>query len=338
LGVGAQKSGTTWLSHNLRQHPEIWVPEIKEVHYFDDRIKDPANPVVRLRRKLFGKETLDRRWRRFARTQAARHLEGFSWRELSWDLKYFLGTPGDGWYASLFEAGGGRVVGEITPAYSTLGPEAVSRVHGLMPEARIVFMMRSPVERAWSQATGRFHRSNRRGDDESTRQAKLRRHFDTERSRLRTGYLRTLETWASFYPEERIFVGFLEDVRFFPDRLLRSLYEFVNVDPSFKPPGMDQRVHVRSVGRVPSEPIVYLAQEYREEIAGLAERFGGHASFWHFCAEQLIEDPPEESIAYPLWDSGMWEEWVGGAGPGPDARPGYGSGTLASFRAARPGP
>ncbi len=105
------------MSHNLRQHPGIWVPEIKEVHYSDDRIEDPTNAVLRLRQKVFGNAALDRRWRRFARTQAGRHLRGFSWREVFWDLRYFLGRPGDGWYASLFEAGGDRVIGEITPAY-----------------------------------------------------------------------------------------------------------------------------------------------------------------------------------------------------------------------------
>ena len=35
LGIGAQKSGTTWLHVNLQLHPEIFMPEQKELHYFD---------------------------------------------------------------------------------------------------------------------------------------------------------------------------------------------------------------------------------------------------------------------------------------------------------------
>lgn len=35
LVIGAEKSGTTWLKHNLRAHPEIFVPAQKEVHFFD---------------------------------------------------------------------------------------------------------------------------------------------------------------------------------------------------------------------------------------------------------------------------------------------------------------
>ena len=37
LGIGAQKAGTTWLWENLRRHPEIFVPDKKELHYFDNK-------------------------------------------------------------------------------------------------------------------------------------------------------------------------------------------------------------------------------------------------------------------------------------------------------------
>ena len=45
VGIGAQKAGTTWLGHNLQLHPEIWMPKIKELHYFNERIDDPKNPL-----------------------------------------------------------------------------------------------------------------------------------------------------------------------------------------------------------------------------------------------------------------------------------------------------
>lgn len=35
LVIGAEKSGTTWLKHVLREHPEIFVPSEKELHFFD---------------------------------------------------------------------------------------------------------------------------------------------------------------------------------------------------------------------------------------------------------------------------------------------------------------
>ena len=35
IGIGAQKSGTSWLFKNLRKHPQLYFPETKEIHFFD---------------------------------------------------------------------------------------------------------------------------------------------------------------------------------------------------------------------------------------------------------------------------------------------------------------
>jgi len=35
IGIGAVKSGTTWLSDNLNKHPDIFIPEKKELQYFN---------------------------------------------------------------------------------------------------------------------------------------------------------------------------------------------------------------------------------------------------------------------------------------------------------------
>ena len=34
FGIGAQKSGTTWLYAYLKEHPQVFMPEIKELNYF----------------------------------------------------------------------------------------------------------------------------------------------------------------------------------------------------------------------------------------------------------------------------------------------------------------
>jgi hypothetical protein len=33
--IGAPRAGTTWISKNIREHPEIFLPKIKELHFFD---------------------------------------------------------------------------------------------------------------------------------------------------------------------------------------------------------------------------------------------------------------------------------------------------------------
>ncbi len=42
IGIGAMKSGTTWLACALREHPDIFIPLQKEIHYFNKKFdSDP---------------------------------------------------------------------------------------------------------------------------------------------------------------------------------------------------------------------------------------------------------------------------------------------------------
>src|SRR5918993_1208823 len=186
-------------------------------------------------------------------------------RELLWDLKYYMRPYDDNWYVSVFGPSQGRVTGEITPAYSALDKGRVARVHGLAPEARIIFMMRNPIERLWSQAVMSFDKAER-GSAGSASEKKLLRRIGHASFRSLTDYLRTLDTWRLFYPGERIFVGFLEDVHFFPDDLLQTVYGFLGVDPYFRPSGPEKKVHVRSENSMPGGVAIRLAQNYRWQI------------------------------------------------------------------------
>ena len=246
IGIGAQKAGTTWLYRNLQAHPEVWMPPIKEIHYFDEKVDLEGGLVSRIR----GDRPADKRWRRQIVTLLRRPLGVVSSGELPWDLKYFLGAPNDGWYASLFEPGLGKTTGEMTPDYAILNKQDVARVHALMPRAKIVFMMRNPIERPWSVANMGLRIRGKSMEDVTIKS--FLRKARNRRVRRMTDYLRAIDTWGSFYPPERIFVGFLEDVHFFPEELLASVYGFLGVDPSAANGVIRQKIHTGSVEAMPS--------------------------------------------------------------------------------------
>ena len=322
IGIGAQKAGTTWLARNLAPHPEIHMPR-KEVHYFDRKIREKSNAITR----FLGKTRNDEQWRRHLRRVPSQLKKDPSFEQLRWNYRFFFRPYDDLWYSQVFEPKKGKISGEITPAYSAIDRERVAHVHELMPDAKILFMMRSPIERPWSAMD---MRTRIRGESiEELKDRKFYRRFDGRGSRLRTEYSRTLENWGAFYPQDQLFVGFLEDVHLFPERLLKDVYAFLGVDPTFEPPGAGRKVHSGKQETIPTRFAVHLAKGYRDEIQRLADRFGGHASFWLYGANRLIEDPPdEEHIPYPLYASPLWEEWTAGNGPGPDERPRYSSGTF----------
>ena len=331
LIIGAQKAGTTWLHRNLQAHPGIWMPKEKELHYFDEKTKNKSSLVDRLR----GERAMDQRWRRQIRRQVGRYRQSFKLRNVAWDLNYFLRPYNDGWYASLFRQGRGRVTGEATPDYSIVGRDAVAHVREIMPKAKIIFMTRNPIERAWSQVLMDL-RDKPNADDMPEKE--LRRRFASKRSRLLTDYLRTLDNWGAFFPEEQIFVGFLEDVHFYPNRLLRRLYAFLKVETNTEYRVIKRKIHSRDVETMPTRAATHLAKAYLEDAGRLDETFGGYASFWRFSAERLAEDPPEEErIAYPLYESPLWEEWAAQRGGGPEPGTPEGealSGRLSSLRTA----
>lgn len=325
IGIGAQKCGTTWLHRNLRAHPDIHMPH-KEVHYFDWRIHDRSNALTR----LFGRRDADAQWRRRVKRALTQTFKNPSREELIRNYRFYMRSYDDDWYASLFETGEGKVAGEITPGYSALERGGIAHVFELMPEAKIVFMMRNPVERVWSNAVMSFDKV-RKASVGSVPDDQLFRKLERKGARKRTDYLGTLQNWGTFYSEDRIFVGFLEDVRFRPRELLGALYAFLGVDPSFAPPRPSKKVHTRSADEMPTRVAEHLARAYRDEIAQLSERFDGYASFWAYCAERLIENPPEgDTLPYPLWESAAWQEWVAASEGASDRHP-LQSGPLSSL-------
>lgn len=72
LCIGAQKAGTTWLHTNLTQQKDLWLPPIKEIHYFDYR--ENYFPLA-LKDQLFGNHPRNRRWRRIAKNRLKLNLK-----------------------------------------------------------------------------------------------------------------------------------------------------------------------------------------------------------------------------------------------------------------------
>jgi hypothetical protein len=153
LGIGAPRSGTSWLWENLRHHPEIWMPYRKELHYFDRSTSYPSpshlsqpSPLKR----LFGLSEPSHRYRRILAKSAHDVLRQPSVSRASWYLNYLFGHYDDEWYASLFAQGAGKLKGEVTPAYAILKSEDVANIHSLMPDIKLIYLMRNPIERSWS--------------------------------------------------------------------------------------------------------------------------------------------------------------------------------------------
>jgi hypothetical protein len=106
--VGAANSGTTSLYRYLKQHSDVFMPALKEPHYFAQ-----VNPAHE-----------QRYLRTIIRDEAA--------------------------YLRLFrKAEGYKAIGEASPSY-LWDVKAPERIGSVIPDAKIIILLRDPVERAYS--------------------------------------------------------------------------------------------------------------------------------------------------------------------------------------------
>jgi hypothetical protein len=205
-----------------------------------------------------------------------------NWRTLRWNLRYYLGNCDDRWYLSLFEPGSGALCGEITPSYSILNHEDVARVRALLPQVKILFLVRNPIERAWSQVRFEWTRGRFQGIDDP---AKVSAFLEAPEQSLRSDYTRTLDTWRAHFPGGQVFIGFYDDIAARPDALLGEVCAFLNLEPCR---AENERVNASKEKSMPPEVARQLAGKYLGELRQLAERLGSHAQTWLREAEAIL--------------------------------------------------
>lgn len=285
LGIGAQKAASTWLYGCLRAHPRLWLPPIKELHYFTHRVEDLHSGIgARLR----GKDWVNRRLRRMVKPRLLADLRALDPALLRWDLRFFLGRRSDGWYESLFHAGSSRVTGEITPEYALLSADEVGRVRDAFPNLKILFLMRDPIDRGWSQVR---MLARLRGLSLLSEEAALALARDPA-VLGRSDYRATLEAWGRHFPPERIFTGFLEEVRADPRALLSRIFDFLGVptDDSVLSRDLYRVVHEGAPRPMPAVVERELARTCIEDLRVLEERFGHPVSAWRERAERALHE------------------------------------------------
>ena len=161
-------------------------------------------------------------------------------------------------YELLFEDGVARPArGEASTAYlnSSRAPE---RAHEVIPHARLIAVLRDPVERAYS-AWGHLRRTGHEpiGDFLEAVEAEPRRtaqggHPVLSQYIATGSYHRHLERWLEFFDRDQLLVHLTEDLARDPDRSLALSFEHIGVAPRtvsnptvrYNPGGMPRSRHV----------------------------------------------------------------------------------------------
>jgi SAM-dependent methyltransferase len=284
LCIGAQRSGTTWLHAVLQQHPQVWRCGIKEFHHFDQDGSDPAIGEFRQRQALA-----------VLATAAAGSPDDIRRsRLIRMELRHGF-PPAESWenYAAIFEsAPDDQLACDFTPAYATLAEEAVAEIARVMPDVKVIFMLRDPVTRAVS---GGMHQLRREGVERPTA-AQLLAACESPANVLRTDYVRTLDIWQRHLPAERLLVLFHDDIARDPAAVIDRTCRFLGIE-SRKAEVGDESGHLtpRNRGEIPlpapelARVKAAVSRRWLPMLMELERRHPEPVQQWRLAAERRIE-------------------------------------------------
>lgn len=211
LCIGASKAGTTWLHEQFMSHADVWVPFVKELHYFDHpNVKRWIHALAQ--KSIYGTHT------------RSAILKGMYRGQFLWLYKYLFKERKLEWYHELFPANSQLTTGEITPSYSRLPEQTIQDFAKLQPDCKIIYILRNPVDRIWSQLNMiRKRRTGQMTDDEIYARIN-KRHYEA------SNYLENLAKWERCFPKENIYIGFYDELKSDPIAFLNKIYSFLGVD------------------------------------------------------------------------------------------------------------
>jgi hypothetical protein len=236
IGIGLERAGTSWLFTQIAAHPDIWVPPLKELHFFD--VLDPQAFYLKHRYRYHLKSRIKQKAAHFIEVSTRPEFyKNSPLTYLLWDYYYFTGRFDLEWYKRLFQPRftGGRVCGEITPAYSNLSASSIQTILRLNPLIKFLLMVRHPRDRLWSGIVHHFHHLEKRAI-ETVSELEMLDFVEHSVAQKRSDLLSILETWQENVPKEQLFLRPFEMIARQPEDLIRQTYDYLGVRSDFLPP------------------------------------------------------------------------------------------------------
>ena len=274
--IGAQKAGTRWLFDQLAFHPDFWMPPIKELHYLNQ-----SKRFLHFARPLH--ETAGRSLRSANRRRARAHERPLVPEDIAWlEARMWLHKqPLDlDLYARLFNPRGSRLSGDVCPPYAILSDDEARAVRARFPEARIVYLVRDPIERLWSQYCMILRRHP---EDEPESLDTVKAFVERGTCRAHSAMRGAVERWRTGPDDPKFGLFFFDDLKTDAAGLRGRILTFVGADPERESAGLPADHNRKAAyAKIPMTVPVrdYLVAEFAEEIRFAAAELGGSAAGW----------------------------------------------------------
>ena len=209
--IGAMKCGTSALHRLLDRHPDVAMAPGKELNFFIGSERPVGDDP------------------------------GEWWRHGQWHR-------GPEWYADQFDAEA-PVRGESSPGYTDPShPEAAARMAALLPDVRLVYLVRDPFERAVSQ-----WRHHVRDGTEPRPVAEALLDPGSQYV-ARSRYVERLAPYLARFGREQLLVVVQERLRAHPDREVRRILAHAGAAPERWPTDSSAEPDAGSAGGADASP------------------------------------------------------------------------------------
>ena len=154
------------------------------------------------------------------------------------ELHYFIDSGferGLRWYEQQFEAAASAVaVGEKSPSYC-YAPEAPCRIAATLPDVRLVFLLREPGARSYSNYWQRVAFGEEKKSFDAVIEAELsgNRRSIWSMYLKRSLYLEQVDRILEQFPRGNVYLGLYEDFQREPHRMLAEICRFLGVRDDF---------------------------------------------------------------------------------------------------------
>jgi hypothetical protein len=162
-------------------------------------------------------------------------------KELNFFIEERNWPRGVDWYSAHFDPRA-NIRGESSPNYTAYPQHdgVPERMHATVPDARLIYLVRDPLERIAAHWIHNYAKRRERGDLRTTLLHPQTSYVPRSR------YYMQLERFLRFYDRERLLVIDQDELRFDREPTLRRVFEFIGVDPAFTHPRFREERHQTS--------------------------------------------------------------------------------------------
>lgn len=167
-------------------------------------------------------------------------------------------------YSRIFSPGRDQLRGEFTASYSVLPPGTKDEIRELIPDLKLILILREPRSRAWSEAKMELTLIQEKDASELTEDDYLA-FLQSEKCLERGDYPAIIREWTKRFPREQIYIGLYDDIREAPQKLLTEVLQHLGVEAPSDWSGypFTQRIFKGPEINLPERCREYLEQTYQ---------------------------------------------------------------------------